>query len=163
MRLMQIVLTTALIAGVSTSMSVSAADCLVGSLDAGKIAGLYQGGGQRLGRLFSMSQSLKGEDASLAVQVQGPIASFSDASYMIADLLKLRARMATDGDRDLVDADIRANLELAGPAFYSAADFLGAVAPKVHNADLKSTIASAEQFVIDGIGIYGGCVKPPAH
>jgi hypothetical protein len=160
---MQSALATALIAGLVSTLPASAAECMVGSLDAGKIAGLYQGGGQRLGRLFNMSQTLKGDDATFAVQAEGPLASFSDASYMIADLLKLRAGMGTQIDRDLVDADIKANLELAGPSFYAAADFLGAMSPKVRNADLKSTIAAAQQFVIDGIGAYGGCVSPPSH
>jgi hypothetical protein len=163
MRIMTSTLCVALIAGLAGFRPACAAECFAGSLDAGKIAGLYQVGGQRLGRLFNLSQTLKGDDARFAVEAQGPLASFADASYLIADLLKLRSTMNSEADRDLVDADIKANLDLAGPAFYSASDYLGAMAPKVQNADLKSAITLGQQFVKEGIAVYGSCVKAPAH
>jgi hypothetical protein len=150
---------------VAASLSIqqaNAADCVIAKLDGAKIAGFYQSGGQTLGQLYQLSQTAKDEDMAYSLQAQGPLASFSDASYMIADLLKLRMTVVTDKDRAIIDADIKANLELAGPAFYSAADFLGAIGAKAQNGQIRNVIMAGQKLVNDGIASYGGCMPAPA-
>jgi hypothetical protein len=133
-------------------------ECVVGNLDAAKIAGFYQSGAQHLGEIFNLTKSAQDDDVVFSLQALGPLSSFADASYLIADLLKLRSGMTNERDRGVVDADIRANLELAGPAFYSAADFLDSIGPKAQNPDIRSAIGRAHQLIVDGIASYGSCL-----
>jgi len=141
--------------------TVNAASCEPGKLDPTKLALVYQGGAQRLSELYTISRTAQGGDVDLALQAQGPMASFSDATYLIVDLLKLRSTLVNEHDRALVDGDIRANLELASDAFVSAESFLAALSPKTQNLALEKAIEAARQQVADGIVLYGACVKHP--
>lgn len=134
-------------------------ECVVSTLDAGKIAGFYQSGAQHLGEIFNLTKNAQDDDVVFSLQALGPLSSFADASYLIADLLKLRSGLSNEHDRNLVDADIKANLVLAGPAFYSAADFLASIGPKAQNPDIKAAIERAHQLIIDGIASYGTCLR----
>ena len=141
------------------SCAATAPDCVVSTLDAGKIAGFYQSGAQHLGEIFNLTKSAQDDDVVFALQALGPLSSFADASYLIADLLKLRSGMTSERDRALVDADIKANLDLAGPAFYSASDFLASIGPKAQNPDIRSAIGRAQQLITEGIASYGSCLR----
>jgi hypothetical protein len=127
---------------------VPAPDCVVSTLDAAKIAGFYQSGAQHLGEIFNLTKNAQDDDVVFSLQALGPLSSFADASYLIADLLKLRSGMTNEHDRGLV-----------GPAFYSAADFLASIGPKAQNPDIKAAIGRAHQLITDGIASYGTCLR----
>jgi hypothetical protein len=148
-----------LMAAAGFSSAAPAPECVVANLDAAKIAGFYQSGAQHLGEIFNLTKTAQDDDVVFSLQALGPLSSFADASYLIADLLKLRSGLTNERDRNLVDADIKANLELAGPAFYSAADFLDSIGPKAQNPDIRSAIGRAHQLIIDGIASYGSCLR----
>lgn len=136
-----------------------AATCEPGKLDAAKLALVYEGGAQRLSELYKLSKTVQAGDVELALEAQGPMASFSDATYLVVDLLKLRSTLVNEHDRALVDGDVKANLELASDAFYSAESYLAALSPKTQNLALEKAIDAARQQVADGIALYGACVK----
>jgi hypothetical protein len=137
-----------------------AAPCEPSKLDAAKLAQVYQGGAQRLAELYTISRtSAEPQDVEIALQAQGPLSSFSDATYLMVDLLKLRSTLVNEHDRSLLDADVRANLELASEAFTSAESYLAALAPRTQNLSLQKAIEAARQQVADGVVLYGACIK----
>jgi hypothetical protein len=143
--------------------AVDAASCEPGALDPTKLAQVYQGGAQHLSELYTISRTAQGGDVEIALQAQGPISSFSEATYLIVDLLKLRSTLVNEHDRTLVDADIRANLQLAGDGFVAAESYLAALSPKTQNLALEKAIEAARLQIADGIAAYGACIKrPPA-